>query len=46
MSHIEYIKNNGKPNFLKRFRKKFKNGEIDFDEITYCSNFLLLVQKK
>ena len=28
----------GKPNFLKRFREKFKNGEIDFDGITYYSN--------
>ncbi len=29
----------GKPDFLKRFREKFKNGEIDFDGITYYSNF-------
>ena len=29
----------GKPDFLKRFREKFKNGEIDFDWITYYSNF-------
>ena len=28
----------GKPDFLKRFRAKFKNGEIDFDGITYYSN--------
>ena len=28
----------GNPNFLKRFREKFKNGEIDFDGITYYSN--------
>ena len=28
----------GKPDFLKRFREKFKNGEIDFDWITYYSN--------
>ena len=28
----------GKPDFLKRFREKFKNGEIDFDGITYYSN--------
>ena len=28
----------GKPEFLKRFREKFKNGEIDFDGITYYSN--------
>ena len=28
----------GKPDFLKRLRKKFKNGEIDFDGITYYSN--------
>ena len=27
-----------KPDFLKRFREKFKNGEIDFDGITYYSN--------
>lgn len=27
----------GKPDFLKRFRAKFKNGEIDFDGITYYS---------
>jgi transposase len=27
----------GKPDFLKRFREKFKNGEIDFDGITYYS---------
>lgn len=28
----------GKPNFLKRLREKFKKGEIDFDGITYYSN--------
>ena len=28
----------GKPNFLKRLREKFKNGEIDFDGLTYYSN--------
>ena len=28
----------GKPDFLKRLREKFKNGEIDFDGITYYSN--------
>lgn len=28
----------GKPDFLKRFREKFKNGEINFDGITYYSN--------
>ena len=28
----------GKPDFLKRFREKFRNGEIDFDGITYYSN--------
>ena len=28
----------GKPDFLKRFREKFKNGEIDFDGLTYYSN--------
>ncbi|MGN0974131.1 MAG: IS1634 family transposase [Bacilli bacterium] len=28
----------GKPDFLKRFREKFKNGEIEFDGITYYSN--------
>lgn len=28
----------GKPEFLKRFREKFKNGEINFDGITYYSN--------
>lgn len=28
----------GKPEFLKRLREKFKNGEIDFDGITYYSN--------
>lgn len=28
----------GKPNFLERLREKFKNGEIDFDGITYYSN--------
>ena len=28
----------GKPDFLKRFREKFKNGEIDFDGIKYYSN--------
>ncbi|MGM9877844.1 MAG: IS1634 family transposase [Bacilli bacterium] len=27
----------GKPDFLKRLREKFKNGEIDFDGITYYS---------
>lgn len=27
----------GKPNFLERFREKFKNGEIDFDGIKYYS---------
>ena len=28
----------GKPDFLKRFREKFKNGEIEFDGISYYSN--------
>ena len=28
----------GKPDFLNRFRERFKNGEIDFDGITYYSN--------
>ena len=28
----------GKPDFLKRLREKFKNGEIDFDGLTYYSN--------
>ena len=28
----------GKPDFLNRFREKFKNGEINFDGITYYSN--------
>ena len=28
----------GQPDFLKRLREKFKNGEIDFDGITYYSN--------
>ena len=28
----------GKPDFLKRLREKFRNGEIDFDGITYYSN--------
>lgn len=28
----------GEPYFLKRFREKFKNGEINFDGITYYSN--------
>lgn len=28
----------GKPDFLKRFREQFKNGEINFDGITYYSN--------
>ena len=28
----------GKPDFLKRLREQFKNGEIDFDGITYYSN--------
>ena len=28
----------GQPDFLKRFREKFKHGEIDFDGITYYSN--------
>ena len=28
----------GKPDFLNRFREKFKNGDIDFDGITYYSN--------
>lgn len=28
----------GKPDFLNRLREKFKNGEIDFDGITYYSN--------
>ena len=28
----------GKPDFLKRFREKWKNGEIDFDGLTYYSN--------
>ena len=27
----------GKPDFLKRLREQFKNGEIDFDGITYYS---------
>ena len=27
----------GKPDFLKRLRQQFKNGEIDFDGITYYS---------
>ena len=27
----------GKPDFLKRFREKFKNGEIDFDGLKYTS---------
>ena len=27
----------GKPDFLKRFREKFKNGEIDFDGLNYTS---------
>lgn len=30
----------GKPDFLKRFREKFKNGEIDFDGITYQNKVL------
>ena len=38
MPHIECVKNNGKPDFLKRFREKFKSGEIDFDGIKYCGN--------
>lgn len=28
----------GKLDFLERFKEKFKNGEIDFDGITYYSN--------
>lgn len=27
----------GKPDFLKRFREKWKNGELDFDGLTYNS---------
>jgi len=27
----------GKPDFLKRFREKFKNGEVEFDGITYTN---------
>ena len=27
----------GKPNFLKRFREKWKNGELEFDNLTYSS---------
>lgn len=30
----------GNPDFLKRFREKFKNGEIDFDGITYQNKIL------
>lgn len=30
----------GKPDFLKRFREKFKNGEISFDGITYKNKIL------
>ena len=30
----------GKPNFLQRLREKFKNGEIDFDGITYQNKVL------
>ena len=30
----------GKPDFLKRLREKFKNGEIDFDGITYQNKVL------
>lgn len=33
----------GKPDFLKRLRKQFKNGEIDFEGITYYSK---IPQKK
>ena len=27
----------GKPDFLKRFREKWKNGELKFDDLTYSS---------
>ena len=27
----------GKPDFLKRFREKWKNGELEFDNLTYSS---------
>ena len=27
----------GKPDFLKRFREKWKNGELNFDDLTYLS---------
>ena len=30
----------GKPDFLKRFREQFKNGEIDFDGITYQNKIM------
>lgn len=40
MPHIKCVKNNGKPDFLKRFREKFKNGEIDFDGITCYLNIV------
>ena len=30
----------GKPNFLKRFRQQFKNGELEFDGITYQNKVL------
>lgn len=28
----------GKPDFLKRFRQKWKNGELEFDGLTYSTN--------
>lgn len=31
----------GQPDFLKRFREKFKNGEIEFDDISYYSKIPL-----
>ena len=30
----------GKPDFLKRFREKFRNGELEFDGITYHNKIL------
>ena len=30
----------GKPDFLKRFREKFRNGELEFDGITYQNKIL------
>ena len=30
----------GKPDFLKRFREQFKNGELEFDGITYQNKIL------